>query len=83
MDGQTREIRVAPAPGTEHDFPACADMFHNALASHRGILAIEMNRQNHTLMLRYDPTQVALPEVEALTQRLGLLVERRFDRCTL
>ena len=83
MDGQTREIRVAPAPGTEHDFPACADMFHNALASHRGILAIEMNRQNHTLMLRYDPTQVALPEVEALMQRLGLLVERRFDRCTL
>ncbi|HEY7675541.1 MAG TPA: hypothetical protein VIG69_00615, partial [Candidatus Methylomirabilis sp.] len=73
MDRQSREVRVAAAAGAEQDFPACADVFHNALVSHRGILAIEMNRQNHTLMLRYDPTRVALPEVEALTQRLGLL----------
>ncbi len=83
MDRQTREVTVVSAPGAEHDFSACADMFHDALASHRGVVGIEMNRHAHTLSLRYDPTQVSLQAVEALTHRLGLLVERRFDRCTL
>ncbi len=83
VDRPTRDITVAPAPGAEDEFPACADVFHDALVSHRGIAAIEMNRQAHTLTLRYDPTQVSLSAVEALTQRLGLLVERRFERCTL
>ena len=80
---QTRDLTIAATPGAEGDFPGCADVLYDALASHRGIVAIEMNREARTLTLRYDPTQVSLPAVEALTQRLGLIVDRQFDSCTL
>ncbi len=83
MDRPTRNITITAAPGAEQDFVGCAEVFSSALASHRGILGIEMNREAKTLALRYDPTRVSLSTVETLTRRLGLLVEPRFERCTL
>jgi len=83
MDRPTRHLIVSAAPGAEEEFAGCAEVFSSALASHRGILGIEMNREAKTLTLRYDPTRVSLSIVQALTQRLGLLVTPRFEHCTL
>ncbi len=83
MNHTTRDLTITAGPDGAQDFVGCAEIFAEALASHRGILGIEMNREAQTLTIRYDPTRASLATVEALGQRLGLLVKPRFERCTL
>jgi Cd2+/Zn2+-exporting ATPase len=83
MSHTTRDLTVTAGPEGAQEFIGCAELFAEALASHRGILGIEMNRAVQTVTIRYDPTRASLATVEGLSQRLGLLVKPRLERCTL
>src|SRR6266545_6220818 len=75
----------APDPGGHLPLVAegegCLEILSERLRSSPGVVAIEANFRDSTLAVRYQPTQVAPDDLNALAEEVGALFAQRVTYC--
>ncbi|MFQ5795798.1 MAG: heavy metal translocating P-type ATPase [Candidatus Bipolaricaulia bacterium] len=83
MKGEgVRDQRILFVP-RKGDEKRCADLLIETLSTYKGVVSAEVDQQTSTLTLRYDPQLISLERVDRLASRLGMKLDKRFERCTL
>ncbi|MBI2080126.1 MAG: heavy metal translocating P-type ATPase [candidate division NC10 bacterium] len=81
MTGGKRAVRAGragvPDPGR------CADLLVEALTSHRGIRAVEVDRTRAIITVRFEADRLSRRSAERLASRLGREFGRRLGACDL
>ncbi|MFQ5847504.1 MAG: heavy metal translocating P-type ATPase [Candidatus Methylomirabilales bacterium] len=77
----TRQVEIPLAIPRED--PACGELLRQTLLDHKGVVSAAWDTARQVLSLEYLPERISLTRVEAVAERLGAQLGRRYERCTL
>ncbi len=75
--------RTIPVTLDDGDEEHCAELLLKTLETHKGIGAVEFDRDQSALKLKYDPNIVSMSAVERVAERVGAQLGERYHRCSL